>query len=227
MRLSSQSTSALRLLAERQGTTMHTVLLAAFQTLLFRYTGQDEVLISCPVAARPDSAVHEVVACMTNMLVVRAQGRGNPSFGDLLQRVRAGWIEVLAHQDLPFEKIRRRLLKEAGTDDPRGSVVQVFFDYQSPESGRSASLPVSTMAGLIIGDDGPASSFGGLMLEPLFSGASLSPFEISLSLAEIDGALAIKWTYQTDIFSADTISRMAQVPSSLPHVLSVTSNEMC
>lgn len=61
LRLSAHTTSSLRLLAERLGTTMQTVLLSAFQTFLFRYTGQDEVLIGCPVAARPESVIHEVV----------------------------------------------------------------------------------------------------------------------------------------------------------------------
>ena len=72
-------------------------------------------------------------------------------------------------------------------------------------------MPVSTMAAFAIGESGPAASFGGLTLEPLFSGASSSPFELSLAMAEIDGILTAKWTFQTDIFNRESVERMAQV----------------
>ena len=88
---------------------------------------------------------------------------------------------------------------------------QVFFDYQYSESGRSANMPVSTMAALAIGESGPVAAFGGLNLEPLFSSASTSPYELSLALADIGGHLTAKWTFQSDIFSAATIEKMAQV----------------
>jgi non-ribosomal peptide synthetase component F len=150
---------------------------------------------------------------MTNTLVMRGHGRGNPSFSDLVQAVRNDWIQVQAHQDLPFEKIRQKILEESpsGGDDSKNSLFQVMFDYQYSESGRSSSMPVATMAGLMVGDYAPASTFGGLHLEPVFSGASCSPYELALVLADIDGSLAIKWTYQTELFSSETISRMAQV----------------
>jgi hypothetical protein len=67
------------------------------------------------------------------------------------------------------------------------------------------------MAAFAIGESGPAASFGGLTLEPLFSGASSSPFELSLAMAEIDGILTAKWTFQTDIFNRESVERMAQV----------------
>ena len=84
-------------------------------------------------------------------------------------------------------------------------------------------MPVPTLTGIVMGEYGPGARFGGLYLEPIPTQASVSPFELSLIMAEIDGQLTAKWKYATDIFTADSIARMAQVTRVQPDYFNFAS----
>src|SRR5262249_48231959 len=92
-------------IAERNGATLFMLLLAALQTLIFRYTNSEDILIGTPTAARPDADFEGVVGFFANTLVLRGDLSGNPTFADLLRRPRATTLEAYDHQDLPFEKL--------------------------------------------------------------------------------------------------------------------------
>src|SRR6185295_11441505 len=92
-------------LARQQKTTLFMVLLGAFQTLLYRYTGRDNISVGSPVANRHRKEVEGLIGCFVNTLVLRTDMTGNPTFEELLARVRETTLGAHAHQDLPFELI--------------------------------------------------------------------------------------------------------------------------
>ena len=96
---------ALQALSQRQGSTLFMTLLAAFATLLYRYTGQEDILVGSSIANRNSVETEGLIGCFVNTLVLRTDLSGNPSFRELLRRVRDVTLGAYAHQDLPFEKL--------------------------------------------------------------------------------------------------------------------------
>src|SRR4051794_23417421 len=96
---------ALTTLSRRSGVTLFMTLLAAFKTLLFRYAGQDDIVVGAPIAGRNRGETEELIGCFLNTLVLRTSLAGDPSFRELLGRVRETTLGAYAHQDLPFEKL--------------------------------------------------------------------------------------------------------------------------
>ena len=117
--------SELRGLGLREGATLFMVLLAAFQLLLSRLCGQDDVVIGSPVAGRRRHELQDLIGFFANILVLRSDCSANPSFRDLLQRVKTTALDAYAHQDLPFEKLVETLQPER--DLARHPLVQVMF----------------------------------------------------------------------------------------------------
>src|SRR6185369_12877554 len=104
-RFPAELTKALNELSRRQGATLFMTLLAAFETLLYRYSGQQDFAVGAPVAGRTAAEVEGLIGFFINTLVMRAELSGQPSFVELLGRVRETAIEAYAHQDLPFERL--------------------------------------------------------------------------------------------------------------------------
>jgi non-ribosomal peptide synthetase component F len=96
-------------LSQREGVTLFMTLLAAFQTLLHRYTGQDDILVGSPIANRTRAEIEGLIGFFVNTLVLRTDLSGDPPFRELLHRVREVALGAYAHQDLPFKKLRRKL----------------------------------------------------------------------------------------------------------------------
>ena len=183
--------SALGALSRSHGATLFMTLLAAFQALLLRTTGEEDLLVGSPVANRPRPKVEELVGLFVNTLVLRADLSADPSFRDLLARVREGALAAYDHQELPFERLVEELRPER--DLSRPPLVQVMFALQN------APPPVPTLPGLA------------LSLLPVTSGTA--KFDLMLALGE-DGAgsgghLCGGVEYATDLFDATTIQRFA------------------
>jgi hypothetical protein len=104
-----ETCQALRLLGQRTGSTLYMVLLAAFQVLLMRYTGQQDCVVGTPIANRPQRRHEELIGLFANALVIRTDLSGNPRFIDLLNRVRRVTLDAYGHQDLPFERLVEEL----------------------------------------------------------------------------------------------------------------------
>src|SRR5205823_11641601 len=104
--------AALAALSQGEGATLFMTLLAAFQVLLARYSGQDDLVVGTPIAGRTRAETEDLIGCFVNTLALRADLAGNPSFRELLGRVRTVALGAYAHQDLPFEKLVEELQPE-------------------------------------------------------------------------------------------------------------------
>lgn len=173
--------------AERNGATLFMLLLAAFQTLIWRYTSREDILIGMPIAARNDASLEKIIGFFTNTLVIRGNLSGNPTFVELLRRTRETTLEAYEHQDLSFEK-----LIEAVT--PRRSLsytplFQIMLVLQNAPK-QVLKLP-------------------GLSLEELeFDGGS-AKFDLTLEVVEQNG-LRCAIEYCTALFERSSILRLAR-----------------
>jgi amino acid adenylation domain-containing protein len=173
-------------LSRREGATLFMTLLAAFQTLLYRYTGQDDIIVGSPIAGRNQVETEELIGFFVNTLVLRTDLSGNPSFRELVGRVRELALEAYTHQDLPFEKLIEAL--QPSRDLSRSPLFQVMFVLQNAPMGK-LELP-------------------GLTLTPLDIESVTAKFDLTLFMRETAQGLQATMEYSTDLFDATTITRM-------------------
>ncbi len=176
-------------LGRKSGVTTFMTLLAAFEVLLARWTGRTDLVLGTPIANRNRAEIEPLIGFFVNTLVLRTDLAGNPTFRELLQRVREVTLEAYAHQDLPFEKLVEELQPER--DPAHTPVIQVLFALQN--------LPtmVNGMAGADHGDSG----------EPTVV-AGNARFDMSLFMAEVDNGLVGELEYNSDLFDTATIARL-------------------
>ncbi|MGD0570133.1 MAG: amino acid adenylation domain-containing protein [Candidatus Sulfotelmatobacter sp.] len=183
-------TQKLKQLAEQQGATLFMVLLAAFQTLLHRYSGQDDIAVGTPIAGRSNSAAEKLIGFFVNTLVLRADLSGAPNFTELLRRTKEVTLGAYAHQDVPFEKLVEVLSPER--DMSRAPLFQVMLVMWN--------TPWSEL------------ELGGAKLQPLSVERGISRFDLSMTLDVGTGqgqeGLRGSLEYSTDLFEAATITRM-------------------
>ncbi|HEX6290021.1 MAG TPA: amino acid adenylation domain-containing protein [Herpetosiphonaceae bacterium] len=179
---------ALKQLGHQHGATLYMTLLAAFQTLLFRYTRQTDIVVGSPIAGRTHAALEGLIGLFVNTLVLRTDLGGSPAFVDLLRRVRDTTLGAYAHQDLPFELLMETLHPER--DLSHHPLFQVMFVLQN------TPLPTLHL------DD--------LSLEPITFDPGIAKFDLTLNLAETTDGLAASFEYNTDLFDGATIERMAR-----------------
>lgn len=184
--LSLELTLALMSLSQRPGVTLFMTLLAAFQTLLYRYTEQTDICVATPHANRSRPEIDSLIGLFVNTLVLRTDISGNPSFEDVLSRVREVTLLAHAHQDLPFEKLVEELKLER--DLSYTPLVQVMLVLDVP-------MPQIQMAGLTVST---------LPIE-----TTTAKFDLSLAFENTASGLIGDWEYNTDLFDAEMIARMA------------------
>ena len=185
-------TRALDRFARARGATPFMVLLAAFQALLGRYAGQDDLAIGSPVANRRHAATEGLIGFFVNTLVLRGDLAGDPTFAELTERARETALAAYAHQDLPFEKLVEELRPERSLG--HSPLFQVLLVLQNVPLG-PLELP-------------------GLTLEPLDDDRPAAKFDLTLTLQERgDGParrLAGSLEYRRDLFDQETVERMAE-----------------
>ncbi|HYN83948.1 MAG TPA: amino acid adenylation domain-containing protein, partial [Pyrinomonadaceae bacterium] len=184
--LSADAAQALRELSRREGATLFMTLLAAFQTLLHRYTRQTDISVGVPVANRTRAEVEDLIGFFVNTLVLRADLSGDPTFTELLARVREVALEANAHQDVPFEKLVEALQPER--DPSRNPLFQVLFALQN-------APPDELRLGDVV-----------MHVEEFDSGSTR--FDVELHVRERGAALAGTLVYNTDLFDETTARRM-------------------
>ena len=186
VRLPSALAERLHEVARREGATLYMILLAAFQVLLHRYSGQDDFAVGSPIAGRIGKETEGLVGFFVNTLVLRASLAGNPAFRQLLRQVRQTALEAFQHQELPFERLVEALNPER--DTRRHPLFQVMFTLQS------APWPDVKLAGI------------SLSVIPLDTGTS--PFDLSLTAREEPEGLSLAAEYSTNLFRPDMIRRL-------------------
>jgi amino acid adenylation domain-containing protein len=179
--------TGLRGLARDEGATLFMTLWAGFSVLLSRYTGQQDLLVGAPVANRGKPEVEGLIGFFSNTLVLRARVTGEETFRTLLDRAREVCLGAYAHQDLPFEALVEEL--QPARDVSRTPLFQVTFAVQN--SG------------------GKALELSGLKTTPLAVDTLTSKFELTVVLGEKDGKLLGAIQYNTDLFDAQTVARLA------------------
>ena len=193
----------LNTLAKANGATLYTMLLAAFQALLYRYTGQDDILIGSPTTGRSRSQFADIVGYFVNPVVLRARCADALAFTALLAQVRATVIAALAHQDYPFGLLVERLQPER--DPSRSPLFQVMFVMQKPHQ-----LDTAGIAAFALGRGGAQLTIGELEVETLALEQQVAQVDLTLTLAEVAGRLEGALQYNVDLFDTTTIARMAE-----------------
>ncbi len=174
-------------LARREGTTLFAALLAGFQVLLARWSGQEDVVVGSPVANRNRLETEPLIGFFVNTLVLRLDLAGDPGFRGALRRVREAVLGASEHQDLPFEKLVEEL---APARDGRSTpLFQVLFALQNAAPGTLR--------------------FPGLAMEPVETESGLAKFDLLLAIAEAGEGLSATFEYSVDLFEAATIERLA------------------
>nr|WP_231936465.1 non-ribosomal peptide synthetase [Fischerella sp. NIES-3754] len=187
-RLSPEQTLALKTLSQQEGSTLFMTLLAAFKTLLYRYTGNNDIVIGSPIANRNHREIEGLIGFFVNTLVLRTDLSGNPSFRELLRRVREVALGAYAHQDVPFEKLVEKLQPQRNLSHT--PLFQVMFVLQNAHS-LEIELP-------------------SLTLSTLESDSGTAKFDLTLYMAETASGMIGSVEYNTDLFEAQTIQRLAE-----------------
>lgn len=186
--LSKSLSDALQSLSREQGVTLFMTLLAAFDTLLYRYTGEEDVVIGTSVAGRNSGQLEPLIGFFVNTLVLRADLSGDPCFRELLARVRKIALEAYAHQDVPFELLVSVLQPERSLS--RTPLFQVMFTLQNARR--------------------PALELTDLTLSPIEVERGTAKFDLELNMGERADGIVASFEYNTDLFDASTIERMAR-----------------
>ncbi|HLM46806.1 MAG TPA: condensation domain-containing protein, partial [Myxococcaceae bacterium] len=176
----------LKALAQREGATPFMVLLTAFQVLLSRYSGQEDISVGSPIAGRGRGEVEGLIGFFVNTLVLRTRLSAQQSFRELLARVRETTLGAYAHQDVPFEKLVEELQPER--DLSRSPLFQVLFTVQNAPMPELATQ--------------------GLKLSPVELASDTAKFDLSLGFMETEEGFSGQLEYNTGLYDASTIQRM-------------------
>ena len=180
--------SKLKLLSDQQGVTLFMTLLAGFEILLYRYTGQTDISVGLAIANRNRQELEPLIGFFVNTLVLRTQFTEDSSVAELLQRVREVSLQAYAHQDIPFERLVEAL-------DPARELSRTPF-FQALFVLQNAPLPTVSWDGL----EATAS-----ILEN-----GTAKFDLTLSAREEDGELELSLEYRTELFNAERMKRLLQ-----------------
>lgn len=182
--------SALRQRGDAQQTTMFTVLLAAFQTLLQRYTNQNDIRIGVPVANRNQRAAEGIIGFFVNTLVLRNFIDSASTLTEVLERTTLAVRNANAHQDLPFEQLVETL--QPGRDLGQSPLFRVVMNHLRIDPSALTKLP-------------------GLCLQDHWIGKQAAQFELALDTIEsTEGGIRVRITYAADLFEEETITRLAR-----------------
>jgi alpha-ketoglutarate-dependent taurine dioxygenase len=179
--------AALLALSRQEGVTLFMTLLAAFQILLQRYTNQDDIVVGTDVANRNRAEIESLIGFFVNLLVLRTDLSGNPSFWELLKRVREITLGAYAHQDLPFDKLVEVLRPDRQSSHT--PLFQVLFVLQN--------APMTTL------------ELPGLTLSQLEIEEKITRFDLALFVIETSQGIEGMWQYNAGLFDSTTIKRMS------------------
>ena len=187
-KISASTREQLEKIARDNNATLYMVLLTAFDVLLGRYSGTDDLLIGSPIAGRSRTELEGMIGALINTIVLRADLSGNPTFSELLHRNRSTTLDAFEHQALPFEKLVEELQPDRNLS--HSPIYQVLFNLQN----RSQEIV----------------SFDGLKSSALITETGTAKLDLHLLVEETDSGLSAWFEYATELFDANTIERMAR-----------------
>ncbi|MBW4508527.1 MAG: amino acid adenylation domain-containing protein [Scytonematopsis contorta HA4267-MV1] len=199
--LSKELTKSLREMAKAEGATLYMTLLTAFVVLLYRYTGQEDIIVGSPTEGRSQPEFDTVVGFFVNMLALRVNIVDNPTFSALLSQVRSTVLGALAHQDYPSSLLIERL--HLNRDPSLPGLFPVSFNLLKLQ----AMAPDYELS--VLPSSKARENWGGLLLEPFVIPQQEGQNDIVLDVIESTESLFGIFKYSTDLFDASTISRMA------------------
>jgi non-ribosomal peptide synthetase component F len=177
-------TQAIEALSRREGVTLFMTLIAAVQTLLYRYTGQDDILLGTETGGRKHSAVEQLIGFFLHTLVLRTDLAGNPTFREVLRRVREVTLEAYAHDDVPFAYVVKEV--QLQQDPSRHPLFQVMFRL----GPRLAPLDCGWIA------------------HPAQVDPGVSKFDMTLDLYDTEEGMICRLEYNSDLFDHSTMTRL-------------------
>ena len=180
--------AAVRTLGRQRGASTFMVLLAAFECMILHFTGNPDLVLGTDLANRTNHQTEDLIGFFVNLLVLRTDLSGDPTFEDLLGRVREVALEAYAHQDVPFDKLVEELKPERNSS--YHPLVQVLFVQQNTPRNASPMPGIETTP---------------YMLE------MPSKFDIVVFVNETDKGISSTWLYDSDLFDSSTIARMASL----------------
>jgi len=178
---------ALNRLSKQEHATLFMTLVAAYKTLLYRHVGEDDVVVGTDLAGRNRAELEGLIGFFVNLLVLRSDLSGNPTFRELLARVRETAMGAFAHQDVPFDRLVEELRPKRHRS--RTPLFQMLFVMEN--------VPLETL------------HLPGLTMTPMPSQADTARFDLALFVREQHDGIVTKWTYKTDLFDRVTIQRLA------------------
>ena len=178
---------ALRKLSSSEGATLFMTVLAALGVLLFRYTGQEDILVGAPMLGRPRPELEGIVGYFSNTTVIRSDLSGDPSFRELLRRVRGTVLEAMEHEQAPLEKLTMEM--HLDRDPSRSPLFQVLIGF---------------------GDDPPQPTLAGLEVSPVRIDHDTSKLDLVLAVRAASTRNLAIFEYATDLFAPATAARMLE-----------------
>ncbi|MCD6571341.1 MAG: amino acid adenylation domain-containing protein [Deltaproteobacteria bacterium] len=179
----------LRDLARGQNVTLFMLLLAAFKVLLYKLTGQDDIIVGSPIAGRNHKEIEPLIGFFVNVLPMRSDFSGNPKFTDFLQQVKQTALGAYANQDYPFDKLVEVL--NPARDISRSPVFDVTFEVREASADPFASI-----------------TLGKVSLKDITGDDRLVKFDMSVTGYEVSSGITMKFEYNADLFDYETIERM-------------------
>jgi amino acid adenylation domain-containing protein len=192
---------AIHLLSRQAGVSLFMTMLAVLQVLLQRYTSQDDIVIGTDVANRNRSEIEPLIGFFINLLVLRTDLSGNPSFQELLQRVRQVTLGAYAHQDLPFDRLVKAL---------------------QPQRYLNHTPPLFQVLLVLQNTPLPAFELPGLSLKMIEVEDTITRFDLALFLKETERGIEGKWQYNADLFAKTTITSLSTHFQNLLHSVTQT-----
>ena len=201
--LNHELTTKLKHWAQNFNSTLFTTVLAAFQILLYRYTGQDDFLVGSLTSGRRAAALRTVVGYFVNPVALRARVSPDMTFASFQRNVRQTVLEAMDHQEYPFGLLVERLQLER--DPSRAPLFQVMFSWQQSPFPEQRGL-----SAFALGESGTLMQIGGLLLEPMPLDQSTAQFDLTLMMAEAGEEITGLLQYNRDLFDAATVKRLSE-----------------
>ncbi|MBL8103446.1 MAG: amino acid adenylation domain-containing protein, partial [Anaerolineales bacterium] len=193
----------LKSLAQENGSTLFMTLLAAFQTLLHRYSNQEDFVVGSVTAGRSHSELADLIGYFINPIALRADFSGAPTFQEILQRVRQTTLGAFEHQDYPPALLSKRLGLQR--DSSRPPLFETMFILQKAQEAE-----VQALSPFALGIDGARMQMNDLVIESIALKGEPAQFDLTMMMAETDDGLAAALQYNTDLFDSVTIQRMLE-----------------